>query len=62
MADLVTSIDEKFLGPKPTAMKYVRAIDWTINYYTNGKFSNTDAYINATYDQILSNITDQGQY
>jgi hypothetical protein len=62
MANLVTSIDEKFLGPKPTAMKYVRAIDGTINSFTNGKYANSEAYINATYDQILNNITDPSQY
>ncbi len=62
MSNLVTSIDEKFLGPKPTAMKYVRAIDGTINSFTNGKYSNSEAFINATYDQILNNITDPSQY
>jgi hypothetical protein len=62
MADVVTSIDEKFLGPKPTAMKYVRAIDGTINSFTNGKYSNSEAFITGTYDQILNNITDPSQY
>ena len=62
MADVVTSIDEKFLGPKPTAMKYVRAIDGTINSFTNGKYANSEAFITGTYDQILNNITDPSQY
>jgi hypothetical protein len=62
MSNLVTSIDEKFLGPKPTAMKYVRAIDGTINSFTNGKYANSEAFITGTYDQILNNITDPGQY
>ena len=51
--------EEAFLDIHP--IKCI-AFDGTINSFTNGKYSNSEAFITGTYDQILNNITDPSQY
>jgi len=62
MGDLVAQMDVSQIGPRATAMKLMRQIDGTINSFTKGKYANSSEYVNLTYDQILSNISDSTQY